>query len=54
MHFWVSEAGSGAVSSYALRENTILKILDASVSNGSRAACWIAGTDHLTPAFGAG
>ena len=43
-HLLVAEPGSGAVSSYAIREDNTLEIIDASVANGNRATCWIAGT----------
>jgi 6-phosphogluconolactonase len=43
-HLLVAEAGSGAVSSYRIREDNTLEAIDASVSNGNRATCWIAGT----------
>lgn len=47
-HLLVSEAGAGAVSSYAQRRDKTLKVIRASVSNGNRATCWIAGTWHGT------
>jgi 6-phosphogluconolactonase (cycloisomerase 2 family) len=43
-HLLVTEAGSGAVSSYGLRPDNTLAIIDASVPNGNSATCWIAGT----------
>jgi len=43
-HLLVAEAGSRAVSSYALLEDNTLEVIDASVSNGNAATCWIAGT----------
>lgn len=43
-HLLVSEAGSGAVSSYALLEDNTLDVINASVANGNAATCWIAGT----------
>ena len=42
-HLIVSEAGSGAVSSYRLRHDHTLEVIDASVANGNNATCWIAG-----------
>jgi len=39
----VAEAGSGAVSSYRIRQDGSLNVLDRSVSNGQSATCWIAG-----------
>ena len=43
-HLLVAEAGSGAVSSYDILEDNTLEVIDASVSNGNAATCWIAGT----------
>ncbi len=43
-HLIVSEAGSGAVSSYDILDDKTLEVIDASVPNGNRATCWIAGT----------
>ena len=43
-HLLVSEAGSGAVSSYAIQDDLTLAIISASVPNGNLATCWIAGT----------
>ena len=43
-HLIVAEAGSGAVSSYDILPNNTLEVIDASVPNGNRATCWIAGT----------
>lgn len=43
-HLLVSEAGSGAVSSYEILDDYSLGVIDASVPNGNRATCWIAGT----------
>ena len=43
-HLLVSEAGSGAVSSYAIEEDHTLSVIDASIANGNRATCWIIGT----------
>ncbi|MEJ2154124.1 MAG: beta-propeller fold lactonase family protein [Desulfobacteraceae bacterium] len=40
----VSEAGSRAVSSYALLEDNSLEVISASVSNGNAATCWLANT----------
>jgi 6-phosphogluconolactonase len=41
-HLLVSEAGSGAVSSYAIKEDHSLATISQSVSNGNAATCWIA------------
>jgi 6-phosphogluconolactonase len=43
-HLLVAEAGSRAVSSYTLLEDNTLQVIDASVSNGNAATCWITGT----------
>jgi len=43
-HLIVTEAGSGAVSSYDILPNNTLEVIDASVPNGNAATCWIAGT----------
>lgn len=43
-HLLVAEAGSRAVSSYTLLEDNTLEVINASVSNGNAATCWIAGT----------
>jgi 6-phosphogluconolactonase (cycloisomerase 2 family) len=43
-HLLVSEAGSGAVSSYAIQDDNTLKTISASVKNGNAATCWIART----------
>lgn len=43
-HLLVSEAGSGAVSSYGIRDDGSLEVINGSVPNGNRATCWIAGT----------
>jgi 6-phosphogluconolactonase len=43
-HLLISEAGSGAVSSYGIRDDGTLEVIDGSVLNGNRATCWIAGT----------
>jgi len=43
-HLIVAEAGSGAVSSYGIRPDNSLNVIDASVANGNNATCWIAGT----------
>ena len=43
-HLLVTEAGSGAVSSYDLQEDNTLEIVNATVENGNIATCWIAGT----------
>ena len=40
----VAEAGSRALSAYALREDYRLDVISASVANGFPATCWIAGT----------
>lgn len=39
----VSEAGSGAVSSYAIDRDDSLRVLSPSVANNQAATCWIAG-----------
>src|SRR3569623_1004531 len=38
----VAEAGSGAVSSYHLTAEGVLRVLTASAANGQKATCWIA------------
>ena len=43
-HLLVAEAGSGAVSSYAIMEDNTLDVIDASVPNDNNATCWIVGT----------
>jgi 6-phosphogluconolactonase len=43
-HLIVSEAGSGAVSSYAIQDDGTLDVISGSVPNGNRATCWIART----------
>lgn len=43
-HLLVAEAGSGAVSSYAILDDNTLEIIDGSVGNGNLATCWIVGT----------
>lgn len=43
-HLLVSEAGSGAVSSYGILDDNTLDVINASVANGNFATCWIAGT----------
>ena len=43
-HLLVSEAGSGAVSSYEILDDNTLNVINASVPNGNTATCWIAGT----------
>ncbi len=43
-HLLVAEAGSGAVSSYAIQEDNTLAVINPSVTNGNIATCWIAGT----------
>lgn len=42
-HLLVSEAGSGAVSSYDILSDGTLEVITPSVPNGQRATCWIAG-----------
>jgi 6-phosphogluconolactonase len=42
-HLLVSEAGSGAASSYRILLDDTLELLSASVPNGQAATCWIAG-----------
>lgn len=41
----VSEAGSGAVTSYKILRDGSLKVINPSVKNGQTATCWIAGND---------
>ena len=41
----VSEAGSGAVSLYAINADGSLRVISLSVENGQIATCWIAGND---------
>ncbi len=43
-HLVVSEAGSGAVSSYDILEDGTLSVITPSEANGQTATCWIAGT----------
>lgn len=43
-HLLVAEAGSGAVTSYAILEDNTFDIINASVGNGNLATCWIVGT----------
>lgn len=43
-HLIVSEAGSGAVSTYEILDDNSLSIISATVANGNAATCWIAGT----------
>jgi 6-phosphogluconolactonase (cycloisomerase 2 family) len=43
-HLLVAEAGSGAVSSYAIQDDDSLQVIDGSVPNGNRATCWIVRT----------
>jgi 6-phosphogluconolactonase len=43
-HLIVTEAGSRAVSSYALQEDKTLEVITASLSNGNAATCWVANT----------
>jgi 6-phosphogluconolactonase len=43
-HLLVSEAGSGAVSTYSIEDDGTLAVINGSVPNGNRATCWIAGT----------
>ena len=43
-HLLVSEAGSGAVSSYAIEDDGTLDVISGSVPNGNNATCWIAHT----------
>jgi 6-phosphogluconolactonase (cycloisomerase 2 family) len=42
-HLLVSEAGSGAASSYRILPDDTLEVISASVPNGEAATCWIAG-----------
>lgn len=41
-HLLVSEAGSGAVSSYKILRDGTLQIITPSLANGQAATCWIA------------
>jgi 6-phosphogluconolactonase len=41
-HLLVSEAGSGAVSSYEIEDDGSLQVISPSVGNGQSATCWIA------------
>jgi 6-phosphogluconolactonase (cycloisomerase 2 family) len=43
-HLLVAEAGSGAISTYAIKEDNTLDVINASIANGNIATCWIAGT----------
>jgi 6-phosphogluconolactonase len=45
-HPLVSEAGSGAVSSYRIRPDLTLNTITASEANGQNATCWIAGNSR--------
>jgi 6-phosphogluconolactonase len=45
-HLLVVEAGTNAVSSYAIRRNGSLQVISSSVQNGQVAACWIAGNER--------
>lgn len=42
-HLLVSEAGSGAASSYDILPDSSLQLVSGSVANGQTATCWIAG-----------
>jgi 6-phosphogluconolactonase (cycloisomerase 2 family) len=42
-HLVVGEAGSGAVSSYAILSDGTLQVITPSAANGQTATCWIAG-----------
>lgn len=42
-HLLVSEAGSGAVTSYAIQSDYTLRVLTPSEPNGQAATCWITG-----------
>jgi 6-phosphogluconolactonase (cycloisomerase 2 family) len=42
-HLVVAEAGSGAVSSYAILSDGTLQLITPSAANGQTATCWIAG-----------
>lgn len=42
-HLLVSEAGSGAVSSYSILPDDSLQVISPSVANDQTATCWIAG-----------
>jgi 6-phosphogluconolactonase len=43
-HLLVSEAGSGAISSYAIQDDGTLEVISSLVTNGNRATCWIVKT----------
>ena len=51
-HLLVSEAGSGAVSSYDIGDDGSLQIISPSVENGQAATCWIA-RNHMGFVFSA-
>jgi 6-phosphogluconolactonase len=56
-HLLVSEAGSGAASSYRILPDNTLEVISASVPNGETATCWIAGNkrgDIFTSNTGSG
>jgi 6-phosphogluconolactonase len=42
-HLLVSEAGSGAVSSYQILRDNSVRAISSSVTNGQKATCWIVG-----------
>jgi 6-phosphogluconolactonase len=45
-HLLVSEAGSGAVSSYEILGDNSLRSISSSIENGQAATCWIAGNSR--------
>jgi 6-phosphogluconolactonase len=45
-HLLISEAGSGAVSSYNILDDNTLQVISPSVANGQSATCWIAGNER--------
>jgi len=51
-HLLVSEAGSGAVSSYDIGDDGSLQIISGSVGNGQAATCWIT-RNHMGFVFSA-
>lgn len=46
-HLLVSEAGSGAASSYSVLDDLTLEVITASEPNNQAATCWIAATERL-------
>lgn len=45
-HLLVAEAGSGAVSSYDIKRDGSLEVINPSLVNGQAATCWIAGNNR--------